>query len=173
MGLMDRYAAFVNGPEVDLAAEIGAALGQDDRLVVHTAVVPSAYRRGGGGGISLSGKLLNVVTSAVENSVSGSRHIGGDEGSIARTLPREGGPYVLALSTQALTLWDFGMALRTVPGDRLVTVPRAQVTSVEDTGTTAQGGVPVARITFADGSYFDYRLVEKPSPETWAALRTV
>lgn len=101
-------------------------LPDGDRVLVHCQVIPSGFRRGGGGD-GVDGRLVNLVTSA-------------------------------------------GNQLR---AEHLVTVPRTQVASIVDTGTTAQGGVPVARIAFADGSFADQRLISKPGPDSWAVASTL
>lgn len=111
---MDKYKALFTGPAIDVASEIGRLLPDGDRVLVHSQVVPSGFTRGGGVGVD--GRLMNLVTSAVETAVSRSQHTGGEEGSTARTLPNE-------------------------------------------------GGVPVARLTFVDGSFADQRLIGKPGPE--------
>ncbi len=123
MGLMDKYKALFTGPAIDVASEIGRLLPDGDRVLVHSQVVPSGFKRGGGG-VGVDGRLMNLVTSAVETAVSRSQHTGGEEGSTARTLPNE-------------------------------------------------GGVPVARLTFADGSFADQRLISKPGPEFWSVAAAI
>lgn len=169
MGLMDKYKAFFTGPAIDVAAEVGRLLPGGDRVLAHTQAVPSGYQRGGGG-VGLDGRLMNLVTSAVETAVSRSQHVGGDEGSRARSLPTAAGPYTLVVSEQALSFWDLGLTGNQLPAEHVVSVPRAEVASFVDTGKTAQGGVPVARITFTDGSFADQRLVGKPGPDFWLAV---
>ncbi|WP_144803229.1 hypothetical protein [Curtobacterium sp. BH-2-1-1] len=120
---MDKYKALFTGPAIDVASEIGRLLPDGDRALVHSQVVPSGVKRGGGG-VGVDGRLMNLVTSAVETAVSRSQHIGGEEGSTARTLPNE-------------------------------------------------GGVPVARLTFADGSFADQRLISKPGPEFWSVAAAI
>ncbi|WP_263119611.1 hypothetical protein [Cellulomonas sp. RIT-PI-Y] len=168
MGLWERYKSFFSGPEIDLTTELGAQLPAGDDVLAHTGVIPSAYERGGGGGLSVTGRVLNAATSAVENAVSTSQHVGGGTDAVARRLPQEAGPHVLVLGTLALTVWDLGLTMNQTPAELLATVPRAQVDTILDTGATAQGGVPVARLTFTDGSFFDYRLVQKPGDEFWS-----
>ena len=172
MGLMDKYKALFTGPAIDIASEIGRLLPDGDRVLVHSQVVPSGFKRGGGG-VGVDGRLLNLVTSAVETAVSRSQHTGGEEGSTARTLPNEAGPYLMVISEQSLSMWDLGMTGNQLPAEHLVTIPRAQVASIVDTGKTAQGGVPVARLTFADGSFADQRLISKPGPEFWSVAAAV
>lgn len=164
MGLTDKYKALFTGPAIDVASEIGRLLPDGDRVLVHSQVVPSGFTRGGGG-VGVDGRLMNLVTSAVETTVSRSQHTGGEEGSTARTLPNEAGPSLMVISEQSLSMWDLGMTGNRLPAEHLVTIPRAQVASIVDTGKTAQGGVPVARLTFADGSFADQRLISKPGPE--------
>ena len=172
MGLFDKYKALFTGPEIDVSGEIGKLLPEGDRVLAATQVIPSAYKRGGGG-VGLDGRLLNKVTSAIETAVSSSRHVGGAEGAIARRLPQEAGPHTLVVSEQGISLWDLGLTGNQLPAEHLVTLPRADVSSITDTGTRAQGGVPVARITFADESFFDYRLVSKPGDDFWSAATAI
>lgn len=170
MGLMDKYKALFTGPAIDVASEIGRLLPDGDRVLVHCQVIPSGFKHGGGG---VDGRLLNLVTSAVETAVSRSQHIGGEEGSTARSLPNEAGPYHLAISEQNLSMWDLGITGNQLPAEHLGTVPRSHVASIVDTGKTAQGGVPVARLTFADGSFTDQRLMSKRGPEFWAVASSI
>ncbi|UAJ77856.1 hypothetical protein IT072_11140 [Leifsonia sp. ZF2019] len=165
MGLFDKFASAFSGPAVDHAAEIAAAGG--DAALATARVVPSAYTRGGGGGVSLDGKLLNAALSAVQNTASGSKHLGGVEGSTAHQLSRASDVMVLSLGEDALTWWDFGMTANSVPPELTQRVDRTQVASIVDTGTKAQGGVPVVRFTFADGSWADYRVMQ-PSETFWS-----
>lgn len=172
MGLMDRYKALFTGPAIDVASEIGRLLPDGDQVLVHSQVVPSGFTRGGGG-VGVDGRLMNLVTSAVETAVSRSQHTGGEEGSTARTLPNEAGPSLMVISEQSLSMWDLGLTGNQLPAEHLVTIPRAQVASIVDTGKTAQGGVPVARLTFADGSFADQRLISKPGPEFWSVAAAI
>lgn len=172
MGLWERYKSFFSGPEIDIATELAGQLPPGDEVLTHTGVIPSAYERGGGGGMSAQGRLFNAATSAVQNAVSTSRHVGGDEGSAARRLPQQAGPHVLVLGSQSLTVWDLGLTMNQTPAELLASVPRTEVAAFHDTGTTAQGGVPVARVSFRDGSFFDYRLVNKPGDEFWSVAST-
>ncbi len=79
----------------------------------------------------------------------------------------------MVISEQSLSMWDLGMTGNQLPAEHLVTIPRAQVASIVDTGKTAQGGVPVARLTFADGSFADQRLISKPGPEFWSVTAAI
>jgi hypothetical protein len=172
MGLWQRYKEMFTGPEVDLRTALAGQLPPGDDVLAATGVIPSAYERGGGGGLSVSGRVLNAATSAVENAVSGARHIGGGEDGVAHRLPLADGPHVLVLGARSMTVWDLGLTMNHTPGELLATVPREQVASIVDTGKKAQGGVPVVRMTFADGSFFDYRLVQKPGEEFWSVAST-
>ncbi len=72
----------------------------------------------------------------------------------------------MVISEQSLSMWDLGLTGNQLPAEHIVTIPRAQVASIVDTGKTEQGGVPVARLTFADGSFADQRLISKPAPSS-------
>lgn len=167
VGFLDKFTG--SGRGTDYVATLTAHLG-GDVVRAATQAIPSAYKRGGSGSLSVTNRLLSKAVNVVENKVSGDRHVGGADNGIARTLPRDGSLCVIAFSDQAFTIWDFGMYGIDPSPDLLVSVPRSDVRSLVDTGTTAQGGVPVARLTFTDGSFFDYRLVSKPGPEFWAAV---
>lgn len=173
MGLMDKYKALFTGPAIDVPAEIGKLLPPGDRVLTHAQVIPSAYKRGGGGGISATNRLMNKATSMAETAISSARHIGGDDAAIARRLPQDSGPYVLVISEHALSLWDLGLTGNQLPAEQLVTVPRTEISSLADTGKKAQGGVPVARLTFTDASFFDYRLISKPGPDFWSVVNSL
>ncbi|WP_456697275.1 hypothetical protein [Aeromicrobium sp. P5_D10] len=166
MGFMDKLVSKLTPAPPDYAGEINAVLPDGDRYVVHCQVIPSAYERGGASG-SGANKLLSKAVDAASNAVSGSRHTGGDEGSIAHGLPRESDLRVLVISEQAISLWDFGYTGTQLPAEHVATVARKDIKSFVDTGKKAQGGVPVARITFVDDSFFDYRLVNKPDTDFW------
>lgn len=169
MGLFDKFASALSGPAVDHAAEIVSAGG--DASLATARVMPSAYTRGGGGGVSLDGRLLNAALSAMQNTASGSKHLGGEAGSTAHQLRRDADLAVLSLGESDLTWWDFGMTAASVPPELTQRVPRTQVTSIVDTGAKAQGGARVVRFTFADGSWADYRVIQ-PSEQFWAVAAT-
>lgn len=170
MGPMDKCKALFTGQAIDVASAIGRLLPAGDRVLVHSQVVPSGFTRGG---VGVDGRLMNLVTSAVETAVSRSQHTGGEEGSTARTLPNEAGPSLMVISEQSLSMWDLGLTGNQLPAEHLVTIPRAQVASIVDTRKTAQGGVPVARLTFADGSFADQRLISKQGPEFWSVAAAI
>jgi len=168
MGLLDKLKTAFTGPEIDIAEEI-ATIEPGHQVIGHTRVVASAFERGGGVG-SGPNKLLGQALDAATTAASGARHVGGAEDSIAQSLPRSADLHVLVLSDQGLSLWDFGMMVNSTPPDHIVSIPRASVESITDTGQKAQGGVTVARVTFTDGSFFDYRIMAKPDTEFWDAV---
>lgn len=167
MGLLDRFTSAFAGALPDYGAEVRAV--QDDPADVplaHSRAFPSAYTRGAASG-SVEGRLLNAALSAVQNRVSQSRHLDGAEGSVARGLEQDADMRVLVLGETALTWWDFGMAGTDTPPTLRQRVDRSHVATIVDTGTRAQGGTQVTRVTFTDGSWFDYRLVQ-PDARFWA-----
>jgi len=169
MGFADRWtSAFGMGP-VDYAEAIAEQLTSGDEVIAHAQVIPSAYE-GSSTSLNPGNRLLGMAINAVWNKASKQKHVGGEAGSIAQGLPREGELAVAAFTRTGLSLWNFGTYGSEVEGKHVLTIPRADVASVEDTGQRAQGGVPVARVTFADGSFFDYRLISKPGDEFWRAL---
>lgn len=166
MGFLDALKSMFVPAQPDFAEELAKVLQPGETLLAHCRTIPSAYEREGSGG-SLTARALAPVVDGAINAVSGSRHVGGGEGSIAEGLSRSADIMVLALSDARLSWWDFGMFGTDAP-TLTQQLPRAYVASIADTGKRAQGGVPVARLTFADGSFFDYRLMSKPGPEFWA-----
>lgn len=171
MGFKDKWAAAFGMAPADYATDIGGQLPDGDRLIAHSQVYPSAMKGGGSTGSSLTQRLQAKAINAVMDAASKQRHLGGEPGTIAHTLPREGVMHVLAFTTAGLSLWDFGMVGSEGPGTFVQFIARDKVAGVEDTGQRAQGGVPVARVAFVDGSFFDYRLFSKPGQEFWDALR--
>ncbi|MBM7517439.1 hypothetical protein [Nocardioides nitrophenolicus] len=168
MGLLDKLKSAFTGPEVDVAAEV-TAIEPGLRVIGHTRVVASAFERGGGVA-SGPNKLLGKAVDAAATAASGARHVGGDDDGIARSLPRTADLHVLVLAEQGLSLWDFGMMANSTPPDPVASVPREAIASIADTGKKAQGGVTVARVSFTDGSFFDYRIMAKPDTEFWEAV---
>ena len=170
MGLKDSWTSAFGMTPPDYAAEIGEQLPGSERVVAHAQVIPSAFKGGGSGSISITQRITSKLINMAADAVSKNRHMGGEEGTRAHSLPRDSALKVLALTTTGLSLWSFGPYGADTPGRFELSVPRAEVASVTDTGERAQGGVPVARVTFADGSFFDYRLMNKPGDEFWAAV---
>jgi len=170
MGFRDSWASAFGMTPPDYAAEISAQLPAEEWFVSHAQVIPSAFKGGGSGSISITQRITSKLINLAADAVSKKRHLGGEEGTRAHSLPREGSLKVLALTTAGLSLWDFGPYGADAPGELELRIPRAEVASIADTGERAQGGVPVARVTFADGSFFDYRLMNKPGAEFWGAV---
>lgn len=168
MGFLDKLKTAFAGPEIDVADEI-AKIEPGHQVIGHARVVASAFERGGGVA-SGPNKLLGKAVEAASTAVSGARHVGGDDGTVAHGLPRAADLHVLVLSDRGLSLWDFGMTGTSTPPDPVASVPRASVASIADTGKKAQGGVTVARISFTDGSFFDYRIMERPDTAFWEAV---
>ena len=48
-------------------------------------------------------------------------------------------------------------------------LPRHYVASFADTGEPAQGGLPVARMVFTDGSSADWLMMSEPGPQFFVA----
>ena len=141
MGLFDKIAARLSGRALDYSPELAKVLPPGDRLLAHCQVIP------------------------------GARHSDGGVDGIAATLSREGDSKIMAVTEAGLSLWDFGYpGYEQLPPVLERGIARAEVVSFADTGKTAQGGVPLARISFRDRSYFDYGLMNKPGPEFWTAV---
>jgi len=92
----------------------------------------------------------------------------GGAGSIAASFSREGDVLVLSVSNVYLSFWDFGMLGDEQPS-LTSQLPRQYVESFTDTGERAQGGLPVARMAFTDGSFVDWLLMSEPGPEFFVA----
>lgn len=88
---------------------------------------------------------------------------GGGPGSIAASFSREGDVLVLSVSNVYLSFWDFGMLGDEQPS-LTSQLPRQYVASFADSGEGAQGGLPVARMAFTDGSFVDWLLMSEPGP---------
>ncbi|WP_110208942.1 hypothetical protein [Nocardioides daejeonensis] len=159
MGLRDKIAAKFASMGIDHSAALAPILGAEDPVVACAGVLPAAYKRGGGTGPLNGTQIAMKAIDAAANKVSGNRHTGGEEGSVAATLPREGELAYLAMSARGLSLWDFGMNGQQTPPTLMVRIDGEQVRSVVDTGKKAQGGAAVVRFTFTDDSFFDYRVM--------------
>ncbi len=136
----------------------------------HVMVTPSSYESGGNtgvGGTALIGRAIGKATEAA----SSSKHIGGEPGSLARQLPREGYGVALTITDSAVELLDFGLTMREVPPTKKVTIPLASIASLTDQGSRE----PKAhlRVTFTDGSYFDYRIAMPASEGFWPAAESL
>ncbi len=173
MAFKDKLAAACGmAPAADYATEIGGQLTAGDTLIAHAQAIPSAFKGGGSAAISITQRLTAMAVHTAANAVSKQRHMDGEPGTLAHTLPRDGSLSVLAFTRSGLSLWNFGPFGADSPGQLILSIERERIAAVEDTGQRAQGGVPVARVAFTDGSFFDYRLMSKPGQDFWAALRT-
>lgn len=165
MGLFDKIKGALSGP--DLTPLLTEKVGADGFLaytgVMASATEPDRPKKAVKDLTDLAQKGAHkLIDSAVEN-----RHIGGEEGSIARSLPRESEPLALVLAERSVSLWRFGMGAKRKNPDLVVRIPREQVTSIADTGKRkARGHV---RLTFVDGSFFDQQTLTAPSEGFWRA----
>lgn len=168
MGLFDKVKGALQGP--DFTAVLRDVVG-DDGFRAHAAVMPSSTEAIG------REKRVRDVTDLAQcaarnamDHVDQNRHIGGDDGTIARSLSRKPEGLALALAERSVTLWRFGMGAKKTQPDLVVRIPRDQVASIVDTGKRgARGHV---RLTFADGSFFDYQAVTAPDDEFWHVVDT-
>lgn len=159
MGLMDKLKAKLAAMGPDYAAALTEALGPDDVLVACGNVTPAAYERGGGVGGDAGARLLRAAVDTATNAVSGARHVGGEAGSIAQSLPRDGNFTIGALSASGLSLWSFGQLGNDPEPSLIVKISGDHIRSAATTGQRAQGGQQVVRFTFSDDSFFDYRML--------------
>lgn len=90
------------------------------------------------------------------------RHIGGRRGSIARTVPRDRGWFlVLVLSADRVTMWDLGLDGAGHPDEPVFEITRAELTSIETRRSRGTGIVEV-RMRFADKSFLDIDVLAGP-----------
>lgn len=165
MGFLDKVKKSMSAP--DHGAVIQRKLGDEQIL----ATVPAISSASAPNRREKTFKDLgDVVGDAVHRTIDGAverRYIGGADGTIARGLPNDQQPLVVALGNGSLSIWKFGMGERKENPDLIARIPRAQVTSIVDTGKReARGHV---RFSFADGSFFTYQTLAAPSEEFWAA----
>jgi hypothetical protein len=113
------------------------------------------------------GELAGKAANRLKDKYIADQHIGGDDGTIARSLPNTTDILVLALAEKAISLWSFGPSGRKTEPDLVARIPRDQVASIADTGKrTVRGHI---RLSFTDGSFFDEQTLKAPSDEFWQA----
>lgn len=159
MGIFDKLKEKLAAMGPDHGAAIAEALGPDDVFVACGSVTPAAFERGGGVGGDAASRLLRAAVDKASTAVSGSRHVGGEPGTIGQTLPRDAERAFGAISAKGLSLWSFGQLGTDPEPTLLLRVNGDHVRSVTDTGQKAQGGQRVLRFTFTDDSFFDYRVL--------------
>lgn len=175
MGLRDKITAKLASMGIDHHQVLTEHLGPEDPLVACAGMLPAAYKRGGGSGLLNGTQIAMKAVDAATNAVSGKRHVSGEDGTIAASLPRDGSLMYGSLSARGLSLWDFGMNGQQLPPRFVLRIAGEQLRSVGDTGTKAQGGAVVVRFTFVDASFFDYRVMPNgrdfitACSERWAA----
>lgn len=167
MGLKDRMMKRFMAGAPDHGAVIQERLGEDDRVEGHGFALPVAYERGGGG--VGGGKALTRLANAATNAVSQDRHVGGEAGSIAQSLPRDPQHVAVAISQRTISIWDFGMQFSDDEPAERFRIDRAQLVSLERTGKKRQGGQIEFRLTFADGSFADWALHPSLENGFWEA----
>lgn len=171
MGLRDRLIAKAMTNLPDHRSALIEALGSDEELLGFTFGTPVAFETGSGTGFGtarVTGLLINKVT----EQVSKARHISGDSGSIARTLPRDAASRALVISDRGLSIWDFGPTSQTFPPSRQVAVARPDISSITSTGRS-RGGYVEIRVIFSDESFFDYRAAEHALyADFWSAIKS-
>ncbi|MEY9889931.1 hypothetical protein ABIA35_000033 [Catenulispora sp. MAP12-49] len=171
MGLRDRLIAKAMTNLPDHRSALIEALGPNEKLLGFTFSTPVAFETGSGTGFGTA-RLTGLVINKVTEQVSKARHISGDSGSIARTLPRDAASRVLAISSWGLSIWDFGPTSQTFPPSRLVAVARQDVRSITRTGQS-RGGYVEIRVVFSDESFFDYRAAEHALyADFWSAVES-
>ncbi len=170
MGLLDKYIAKVAGPAPDVASILAPLLGPDDTLTAWAMASPEASEgsasSGGINGAAVLARVVGMVMSAkAEN-----EFIGGDAGSIGRTLPRDAESLVLAISASGLSAWRWNAYDQSAPTE-VYRVDGTKIRSITDSGKTRQGGARVVVANFVDDSFFGYRLMSNHDEFIAAAAR--
>ena len=165
MGMFDKIKSAVAGP--DPAETLRGVLG-DDALLAFVPVMASGSAAPGPNKRPRDlGELAGKAANRMKDKYIADRHVGGDEGSIARALPNTTDILVLALAEKTISLWSFGPSGRRTDPDLVARIPREQVASIADTGRRAARGH--VRLSFTDGSFFDEQTLKEPSDEFWQA----
>lgn len=166
MGLFDKLKNSLSGLRPDHDAVLQEKLG-DERHLAHVGVLPSASETDRSAKAKDLTELAQNAAHKMTDKYVEDRHISGEEGSIARSISRSTDPVMLTLAEHSLTVWQFGLGAKSTNPDLVLRVPREQVASVADTGKrTARGHI---RISFTDGSFFDYQTLTAPSDQFWDA----
>ncbi|WP_101848232.1 hypothetical protein [Zhihengliuella sp. ISTPL4] len=139
----------------DHRALLAARLESGDDYLSHGHVTPVAFARDTS--IGPGGNVMNAVIGLISNTVSARRHIGGPPGSLARGLPRDAEQSFLVLGRRYLSWWVVSSARSSdfVLSHRLA---RKHVASIRELKRVLGGRL--IRLTFTDGSFFDYRTVD-------------
>lgn len=162
MGLLDRIKNTLASMGPDNAAMVTQALEPGDVLRAHALATPAGFDTGAAG----PGQILTAVVNTATEVVSKKRHMGGEEGSIARSLPTAGEGRILAITDRGVSVWDFGVMRNEPASAPEYRIAREHIASLVDTGSRVQGGGSIWRLTFSDGSFFGYRI--HPLGETFA-----
>lgn len=165
MGMFDKIKGALAGP--DPAETLRAVLG-DDALLAFVPVMASGSAVAGPDKRPRDlGELAGKAANRLKDAYIADKHVGGDEGTIGRSLPNTTDILVLALAERSISLWSFGPSGRKTDPDLVARIPREQVASISDTGKrTARGHV---RLSFSDASFFDEQTLKAPSEEFWQA----
>lgn len=172
MGLRDRLIARAMTNLPDHRSVLIEALGPGDELLGFTFSTPVAFESGSGSGFGTA-RLTGLIINKVTEQVSKARHISGEGGSIARTLPRDASmSRPLVISSSGLSIWDFGLTSQATRPSRLVAVARRDISSIARTGRS-RGGYVEIRVVFSDESFFDYRAADHALyADFWPAIES-
>lgn len=164
MGMFDTIKGALAGP--DPAETLRRVLG-DDTLLAFVPVMASGSAVADKKRPRDLGELAGKAANRLKDKYIADKHVGGAEGTIARSLPNTTDILVLALAEKTISLWSFGPSGRKTDPDLVARIPREQVASIADTGKrTARGHL---RLSFTDGSFFDEQTLKTPSDEFWQA----
>lgn len=123
-----------------------------------------------------SNGLTSVMNNAVENTIRSavsSKHVRGDAGSIAKTMPREYNLAVIAMGAERFTVWNHGLTGQDAPGELIFDTPRANIASIERTTVASAREFGTMTVTFTDGSAIDFRSLARPEDNTFWNLAEV
>lgn len=152
MGMLDKIKAKLASLGPDHGAMLRDALPADEVFLANATVVPAAFERGGG-----QADIFKAGINAVSSAMSKNKHVSGEPGSMARSLPLSGETRIMAVTSRGLSVWDFGVMMNEPATTPEYRIAREHITSFVDTGQRAQGGSIIWHVTFVDGSTFGYR----------------
>jgi hypothetical protein len=163
--MLDRIKSAVAGP--DPAETLRGVLGDDELLALVPVMASGSAAPGPDNRPRDLGELAGKAANRMKDKYIADKHVGGGEGTIARSLPNTTDILVLALAEKTVSLWSFGPSGRKTDPDLVARVPRDQVASITAADRrTVRGHV---RLSFTDGSFFDEQTLKTPSEEFWQA----
>lgn len=130
MGLLDKIKAKMAAAALDTGALIREGLAGQEELQAHALGWPAGADTDKGH----SGQVMTAFVNTASEVVSKKRHIGGEKGTIARSLPTTGEARELALTDHGVSVWDFGMYRNTPATAPEYRIAREHIASLAGTG---------------------------------------